>query len=739
MLLDIKTIMLMYAIVNIVCLLAMAVVWYQNRKYFSGLSFWLADLALQAGGALLITFRGSVPNFLSIVVANTMILSGIVIIYIGLERFVGQNSLQIHNYALLALFVPIAVYFTFVQPSLEIRSAAIALLTAVFTFQCYWLMMHRVARDMRRTTRLVGIIFAGYTLVAIARVIRYLAAPLENNDFFTSGTFEALMIILFIILAIGLICALIAMVNRRLLSDIQSGVDQIRRERDRAQSYFDMAGTMLLAVDAKGKVTAINKRGCEILEYEEKDIIGKDWFRRFTPERMRNDARSIFNKIMKGDIEHFEYVEGFAVLARSGQEKLIRWHNSIIRNESGKIIGILRSGEDITERKRVEDALSQSEQRFRTFFEDAPMYCYMVSPEGKILDVNKLALEILGYKKDEIIGKPLLTTIYAPGSREKAKTLFTQWKETGTVEGELNIITSQGMERTVLLNVHAVRDTRGKLLHSISIQRDITELRRMEEERKVLEQKAQVSSRMAAIGELASGVAHEINNPLTGVIGYTQFLLDKEDVSNHVKRDLKIVNEGAQRVASIVRRLLAFARQTKPARTHVDINSLINDVIQLRAYHFEANNITVATALDPALPVTMADAGQLQQVFLNLIMNAEIEMNLVRGKGKLQITTEKVDGTIHISFKDNGPGIPKENLEKIFDPFFTTREVGEGAGLGLSVCYGIMKEHNGKIWAESKRGHGATFILELPIVETTPILHKSSSVKPPLQKLTKKT
>lgn len=475
MIIDMKTTMLMYAIVNIVCALVMTLVWYQNRKHFAGISFWLADLFLQAGGALLIVLRGAVPDFVSMVVANTMILAGIVIIYIGLERFAGKRSSQIHNYVLLALFVPIATYFTLAQPSLEVRSAIISLMTAIFTFQCYLLLIHRVVPEMRRTTLFTGIVFGGYTLVAIIRVIRFFIVPLQSNDFFKSGTFETLMIMLYIILAVGLICGLILMVNRRLLGDVQSGSEQIRRERDKAQAYFDMAGTMLLVIDAKGKVSAINQKGCEILEYEEKDIIGTDWFNNFSPERMRTEARTIFKRIMKGEIEHFEYVEGFAVLSKSGKEKLIRWHNSIIKNERGKIIGILRSGEDITE------------------------------------------------------------------------------------------------------------------------------LRRMEEERKVLEQKAQLSSRLASIGELASGVAHEINNPLTGVIGYAQFLLAREDIPENAKEDIKIIDEGAQRVASIVKRLLAFARQTKPARTHVDINNLISSVLQLRAYYLNASNIEVTTNLDSTL------------------------------------------------------------------------------------------------------------------------------------------
>jgi len=138
--------------------------------------------------------------------------------------------------------------------------------------------------------------------------------------------------------------------------------------------------------------------------------------------------------------------------------------------------------------------------------------------------------------------------------------------------------------------------------------------------------------------------------------------------------------------------------------------------MDLRAYELSASNIKVTMQLTRDMPMTIADPGQLQQVFLNLIINAETEMKLAHDKGRLTIKTERMNNTLRISFKDSGPGIAKENLETIFDPFFTTREVGQGTGLGLSVCHGIVTEHNGKIWAESQKGKGATFIIELPLV-----------------------
>ncbi|TET88711.1 MAG: hybrid sensor histidine kinase/response regulator, partial [Dehalococcoidia bacterium] len=263
--------------------------------------------------------------------------------------------------------------------------------------------------------------------------------------------------------------------------------------------------------------------------------------------------------------------------------------------------------------------------------------------------------------------------------------------------------------------VSFLRGQDGQPIGLLGISRDITERKKMEAERRVLEQRSHMMSRLASVGEMASGIAHEINNPLTSVIGFAQLLMQK-DLPQDIREDIKIINEGARQVASVIKRLLTFARQYKPERWYVNINDIVAATLDLRAYEMETGNIKVINQLDPDLPGTIADGGQLQQVFLNIIMNAETEMKLAHGKGNLFIKTEAIDNTILISFKDDGPGIAKKNLERIFEPFFTTREVGKGTGLGLSVCHGIMTEHNGRIYAESKSGRGATFIVELPIV-----------------------
>jgi CheY-like chemotaxis protein len=193
-------------------------------------------------------------------------------------------------------------------------------------------------------------------------------------------------------------------------------------------------------------------------------------------------------------------------------------------------------------------------------------------------------------------------------------------------------------------------------------------------------------------------------------------MLMAKDMPEDTKEYLQIIDQSAQRVAKIVKNLLIFARQRKPGRERVDLNSLISRVIELRIYNMKNHNIEVTTEFASDLPLTMADGGQLQQVFLNIILNAEQAMVTAHNKGNLLVKTEGRGGNIRISLKDDGPGIDSENLDKIFNPFFTTKSVGEGTGLGLSISYGIIKEHGGKLYAESTLGQGATFVVELPIV-----------------------
>jgi two-component system, NtrC family, sensor kinase len=226
------------------------------------------------------------------------------------------------------------------------------------------------------------------------------------------------------------------------------------------------------------------------------------------------------------------------------------------------------------------------------------------------------------------------------------------------------------------------------------------------------------SEKLSAIGEFVAGVTHELNNPLTSVIGFAE-LLQQTPVDERSRRFLDLIVNGAQRCHKIVQSLLSFARQHKPERKLVNLHELVDSAVSILQYQMRTSNIQIETNFNKALPQVMADPHQIQQVFLNLINNARQAIEGFRPKGSIRITTEAKGAFARVTFQDDGPGISAENLKKIFDPFFTTKEVGKGTGLGLSLSYGLIQEHGGSIQVESKAGEGASFVIELPFASET--------------------
>jgi len=290
--------------------------------------------------------------------------------------------------------------------------------------------------------------------------------------------------------------------------------------------------------------------------------------------------------------------------------------------------------------------------------------------------------------------------------------------------GEAQSLEFDDRGRRYHLSVYPLRDSNGKVVGSVHSIKDVTEQRR-------LQMQLLQAEKLSAIGELVAGVAHELNNPLTTILGYAQLLVQDEDLDVGIREDLARVTREALRSRRIVENLLTFARKHEPEKSSIDINELIEHTVEMRAYQLRVDNVEVALQLYRPLPRTMADQYQLQQLFLNLINNAHHAMKEAHGGGRLLIRTALVgesrkgsaaslppsteEPRIRIEVHDTGPGIPREVMSKMFDPFFTTKRTGEGTGLGLSICYGIVQEHQGRIWAESTPGKGAIFIIEIPV------------------------
>lgn len=255
-------------------------------------------------------------------------------------------------------------------------------------------------------------------------------------------------------------------------------------------------------------------------------------------------------------------------------------------------------------------------------------------------------------------------------------------------------------------------------------------LREVTEER-LLQERLMQSEKMASVGQLVSGVAHELNNPLTGIMGFAQLLLTR-DLDERSRHEVETIEGEAERAAKIVQNLLSFARRHKAEKELVNLNMLLERVLELRTYDLRLKNITLDLELDPQLPRTMADPDQIQQVVFNIITNAEHAMLEAHGQGCLIVRSGVAGGYIRLSFTDDGPGLAPENLRRIFDPFFTTKKVGEGTGLGLTIAYGIVEDHGGRIRAESQPGKGATFVVDLPVVqgpEQQPIVEEKEAAR----------
>ncbi len=362
----------------------------------------------------------------------------------------------------------------------------------------------------------------------------------------------------------------------------------------------------------------------------------------------------------------------------------------------------------IIERKHNENELRQSEERLRVMFESLSEGIMVYDKHGNILRINDTILEMHGYgNKEELIGKSLFDLI-TERERSRVKDNLKATINAGHSENvQYTFIRKDGSEFPGELSSTALLDDSGNLTGFVAISIDITNRIRSNEQ-------LIVTDRLAAIGELSSGIAHEINNPLTGIIGFSDLLMERE-IPEDIRADLEIINREARRTADIVKKLLTFARRHPEKKDFIDLNKIINEVVEMRDYEQKVNNIEVETNYSDSLPEVIADGFELQQVFINLVVNAEHFMIEKNGRGTLAITTELADNCVRASFADNGPGIQPENLKHVFDPFFTTKEVGKGTGLGLSICHGIITKYNGRIYAESEPGKGATFIVELPV------------------------
>jgi len=482
--------------------------------------------------------------------------------------------------------------------------------------------------------------------------------------------------------------------------------------RTRFEDLFETANELIITTDPEGWVLHANKEVEKLSGLSKKELIGQSILNIAYPEDVPKYIQ-FWKDILDGLAPRYELR---AISAKKpGNIRYLLASASAVTKE-GKIVEIQYNAKDISEEKQAEEKLRESEKKYRTILENMTDGYFEVDIAGNLTFFNNSMCEIIGYPRDKMMGMNNRKYMDKENARKVYQT-FNKIYVTGKPARGLDweITRKDGTKGFVEASISLVRNAQGEPTGFRGVVRDITERKQMEKEKDELQQRAQLASRLSVVGEMASGIVHEINNPLTSVIGFAEMLAHK-DLPEDAREYATIINNEGKRVANIAGRLLNFARHQKAETVYTDINKLIEGTLGLQTYEMTTGNIKVTTELDPHLPQTMADPGQLQQVFLNIMLNARTAMRAAHGGGKFLVKTEALDDTIQISLEDDGPGIPKKNLNRIFDPFFTTRKTGEGTGLGLSICQGIINSHHGKIYAESTLGKGATFIIELPVV-----------------------
>jgi two-component system NtrC family sensor kinase len=300
-----------------------------------------------------------------------------------------------------------------------------------------------------------------------------------------------------------------------------------------------------------------------------------------------------------------------------------------------------------------------------------------------------------------------LESVVAPSSVDAFRDAYSAILSGNQVDNlDLQILRADRRVGQFSVNLSPMRDDHGQVSSIVVVMSDVTDAAS-------LQSKLMHTEKLAAVGQLVSGVAHEVNNPLTAILGFADLLMENPDVPETARKDLRVILQEAQRTKQIVQNLLSFARQMPPQRKPVQLNPILKRTLQLRAYDLQSRGVSVTENLRDHLPFVIGDSHQLQQVFLNILNNAYDAVRDNAQAPRIAVSTDCKDGVVEVTFSDNGCGI--SNLDRIFDPFFTTKQVGEGTGLGLSICYGIIKEHGGEIVCENNRdGHGATFIVRLP-------------------------
>jgi len=462
--------------------------------------------------------------------------------------------------------------------------------------------------------------------------------------------------------------------------------------------------------DAELRFTASSGGGLTVLGLEAGQTVGMTLFEYFGTTDSSFLPIAAHLRALAGESQGYE-LEWAGRAFRSRLEPL--------RSVEGEIVGVAGIAVDVTGERQAAAALRETEDRFRSAFEDAAIGMAIVAPDGRFVRVNRALCELSGYSEDELLGLTVRDLTHPDDWEENRRRIRDVLAGPArTFQMEKRYVGKGGSEVWVLLSASLVRDAGGEPLYFVSEMQDVTGRKRTEEQ-------LREAQKMDAIGQLAGGIAHDFNNLLTAIRGYAELVLARLGDEDPLRGDVDEIAIAADRASSLTRQLLAFGRRQVLQPAVLDPNAVVVDMERMLR-RLIGEHIELVTALEPALGCVRADRGQIEQVILNLAVNARDAMH---EGGRLTIATSSLEldaagaqrhpdlapgRYVVLSASDTGAGIDARTKERVFEPFFTTKEPGKGTGLGLATVYGIVRQSGGQIELESEPGRGATFTVYLP-------------------------
>jgi PAS domain S-box-containing protein len=481
-------------------------------------------------------------------------------------------------------------------------------------------------------------------------------------------------------------------------------ITALRKNEARFTELFETLQEGIYIATCDGTILDANPALVRILGYDSKeDLLSKS-----VPDILtdRAERKSLIEEVERQPAPQAREIN---LLRKDGSPIVCLNTATAVRDTSGRVIRYQGSILDVTARRQMERQLHKEQEFARRLVDNFPDLILVVDSTLHYTFISPRCQEVLGYELAETANMQLGGRTHA----EDLPILLALFAD--ILEGrqtfaslEIRVRHKRGDWRRIRFNFSPLADETGKIEGVVLSGRDVTELKRLEDQLIQAE-------KLAAMGQMLAGVAHELNNPLTAILGVTELLREGHSDEDATKRQLEITHRQARRAARIVQNLLEFSRPASPQKKPVDLNSIIDRTLQLHEHSLRRNNVEVDFRPQPDFPGVIADANQLIQVFLNLVTNAEQAIREVRESGRIQIRFARVGPRISVTFQDDGIGIRPDSVPRLFDPFYTTKRPGGGTGLGLSICLSIVREHGGTIEAEALPAGGSAFTVYLPV------------------------